>query len=489
MSTAISSTSKNKSSAVEVRSSRIDKAGKGLFTKQDFDGSEEIWSQKRPCKYWAKTDHPPQVKAVFDNALYRVLVQLLSLRKAGKITDQQWSTILELKGQDTGSTSTHQSEFDRQISLMVVNADQEFNVDLNTTQRLLFILKKNTFTLIAPAFDPLGAAFDPLISRANHSCSPNSYITFDGARISIRSLTPIKAGSEVTISYIDATHPIFRRQRELEERYGFICQCSVCLQGTSTWRDAFPLSKEMPKTFKEAIMKEAQDTKGPPAMKMAIAQNPGDHTNACLAATQAKAQLLLSDPDKRKSTSAIVRVQYHEEAEAFYKSSKCWPIYRQGRAEMLENLILLYIAARRFSDATKLTATLNLLVNPVHFLEPHHPIRVIRGLRLLQLLTNFRFESSHSLPFDVMLVLWELARRAVEGAKKSHGENSRLYKAICERFALEVLNMAKSMQGMSRKDVETQVNGELEKMKVWAAGEDEVEMTERSLEAMNSMGS
>jgi hypothetical protein len=48
MSTAISSASKLKPSAVEVRGSTIDKAGKGLFTKRDFDGGEEIWSQKRP---------------------------------------------------------------------------------------------------------------------------------------------------------------------------------------------------------------------------------------------------------------------------------------------------------------------------------------------------------------------------------------------------------------------------------------------------------
>jgi hypothetical protein len=407
---------------------------------------------------------------------------LLSLRKAGKITDQQWSTILELKGQDVGVESTHQSEFDRKIGLMVTDANQELNVDLSTSQELLSILKKNTLTLVAPTFDPLGAAFDPLISRANHSCSPNSYIIFDGARVSIRSLTAIKAGSEITISYIDATYPIYRRQKELEDRYGFVCQCPVCLQRTSTWRDAFPLSKEMPKIFKEAIMKEAQDTKGPPAMKMAIAQNPGDHNNACLAATQAKAQLLLSEPDKLKSTSVPVRIQHLEEAEAFFKSSKCWPIYRQGRTEILGNQLLLYIGAGRFSDATKLAVTLHLMVDPVHFPQTHHPLRVVHGLRLLQLLTNLGFEAGHSLPFDFMLVLWELARRVVEGSKKSHGENSRLYKAIYERFALEVVNMAKSMQGMSRKDVETQVNGELDKMKVWAVGEDEAKLTDRSLE-------
>ncbi|KAI0708771.1 hypothetical protein C8T65DRAFT_740151 [Cerioporus squamosus] len=67
------------------------------------------------------------------------------------------------------------------------------------------------------------------ISRINHSCSPNAAYRFDLATFSIevRALFPIRAGSQVFISYIDPALPRASRQQALLD-YGFTCACAYC---------------------------------------------------------------------------------------------------------------------------------------------------------------------------------------------------------------------------------------------------------------------
>jgi hypothetical protein len=404
------------------------------------------------------------------------------MRKGGLVDDEQWNKILGLKAHEEVE-GVDRPDFDRKIVLLATDTIKDPNGDENTTYKLLDILKRNSFTLVSNTFDPLGMAFDPLLARVNHDCSNNSNIMFDGARISLRSLTSISSGSEVSISYVDTTYPIHERRLDLEDRWSFICRCHTCSLGEATWRDAFPLKDEMPRQFKDETMRFAQASESPATVLMAIAQKSGNQNLIGLAAMKAKATQLLGDFDRLNNAPVNARIRYLEDAETFFKSSKCWPIYRQGRSEMLGNLVLLYIGTERYLDAMKVAATLYYLVDPIHYPEAHHPLRIIHGLRLLQLITNIGDEASQALPFDVILVLFELARRVVQGAKKSHGENSRLYKAIWERFGTEVLEMQSSAFNISRQELEAKVTEEMEKMKEWAAS-DEVILSKRSLNAI-----
>lgn len=86
----------------------------------------------------------------------------------------------------------------------------------------------NSITLVTPTFDPVGIAFDPVASLINHSCDPNSVMTFDGRSLSVRTLKEIARDDELTISYIDNTNPTHKRQDELMERYFFKCECTRC---------------------------------------------------------------------------------------------------------------------------------------------------------------------------------------------------------------------------------------------------------------------
>ncbi|RDX47167.1 SET domain-containing protein [Lentinus brumalis] len=67
-------------------------------------------------------------------------------------------------------------------------------------------------------------------SRANHSCSPNAKHCFDPATLtqSLRAFRDIRAGEEITVSYIDFYLPSEKRKEELKRRYFFDCRCAAC---------------------------------------------------------------------------------------------------------------------------------------------------------------------------------------------------------------------------------------------------------------------
>ncbi len=79
----------------------------------------------------------------------------------------------------------------------------------------------------------LGFAIYPSASFFNHSCSPNihkqrvgrSWIFSVGAAI-------VRADEELSITYIrgeEDTLPLAARRKRLEEGWGFVCKCSMCL--------------------------------------------------------------------------------------------------------------------------------------------------------------------------------------------------------------------------------------------------------------------
>ncbi|EKG13661.1 hypothetical protein MPH_09126 [Macrophomina phaseolina MS6] len=72
----------------------------------------------------------------------------------------------------------------------------------------------------------------PEIARLNHDCRPNSAYFFDPHLLTqyvhTSSPGPVPAGTELTISYLDASLPRAARQRKLHANWGFPCTCSLC---------------------------------------------------------------------------------------------------------------------------------------------------------------------------------------------------------------------------------------------------------------------
>ena len=67
------------------------------------------------------------------------------------------------------------------------------------------------------------------ITKMPHSCDPNFTIVFDGVYTHMQSLKTIEKGKILTISFIDENQNKEMRQKQLFERWGFVCQCKKCM--------------------------------------------------------------------------------------------------------------------------------------------------------------------------------------------------------------------------------------------------------------------
>jgi hypothetical protein len=89
-------------------------------------------------------------------------------------------------------------------------------------------METNGFRVTLADNTPIGLCFEPVISFANHSCTPNSTVMFDGRQMILRALDTIKAGDQIFISYIDPTQTRSERRAQLQGQYFFTCHCDKC---------------------------------------------------------------------------------------------------------------------------------------------------------------------------------------------------------------------------------------------------------------------
>ncbi|CEM06620.1 unnamed protein product [Vitrella brassicaformis CCMP3155] len=80
---------------------------------------------------------------------------------------------------------------------------------------------------IFPPF--LGIGLFRSVALTNHSCWPNVDVDYVNCKESVvKAARPIRAGEEILQSYIDEAKPLELRQKQLQQDYGFTCQCPKC---------------------------------------------------------------------------------------------------------------------------------------------------------------------------------------------------------------------------------------------------------------------
>ncbi len=107
----------------------------------------------------------------------------------------------------------------------------------NINKVLLFLekYKRNAFNLdntevtISPGILLNGAIF-------NHSCDPNVSFTYSNSKMYFFANRDIKKGEELCDSYIGISMNSRRRTSLLKQRYGFNCNCSMCVTKCITER-------------------------------------------------------------------------------------------------------------------------------------------------------------------------------------------------------------------------------------------------------------
>nr|DBA34217.1 TPA: hypothetical protein GDO54_001797 [Pyxicephalus adspersus] len=81
-------------------------------------------------------------------------------------------------------------------------------------------------------YSRLATAFFPVLSLLNHSCEPNTSVSFQGRCAMVRACRTIRKGEEVVHCY--GPHKlrmgVEERQKMLRDQYFFICQCKACTE-------------------------------------------------------------------------------------------------------------------------------------------------------------------------------------------------------------------------------------------------------------------
>lgn len=82
-------------------------------------------------------------------------------------------------------------------------------------------------------------------SHLNHNCSPNTTVETGDSRaetIKVYSSRFIRAGEEITTTYVNPAHLFVQRQSELRTNWGFLCKCTRCKKESSRTGNVKPNS-------------------------------------------------------------------------------------------------------------------------------------------------------------------------------------------------------------------------------------------------------
>lgn len=282
----------------------------------------------------------------------------------------------------------------------------------------------NAFRVTLADSTPIGLCFEPVVSLANHSCTPNATIIFDGRQLTLRTLDPIKKGDQVFVSYIDTTQTREERRHELKDRYFFTCHCEKCEQDDGPYQTflksqsiSYPpldlfISQEEIRNFAQARCSDASATKVPDILP--------------------KVQDLLT----RSRNPSISSAQQFSLLQTALRT--CEPLQRNQQLaqppypQVLHELYLHYLSDQStYTEALRILLYLYLHSDVYTYPQPHHPVRVIRLYTIAKLLQNVPelgdvdFISANQL---LLLCVRELSR-------KSHGEETSFGREVREALA------------------------------------------------------
>lgn len=152
------------------------------------------------------------------------ILRLVSLKDAGLIP-RFWDDVIGLHANDASNYSSPK-RFRLGVAAQVIKDASQTGIDLSVIRRLFDVINTNCFGLFASDNKQVGFQVFPLLSRANHDCNANMAYTAGMKRVA--AAKPIRAGDELTTSYVDVNLDVMQRQKKLKEGYFFDCNCERC---------------------------------------------------------------------------------------------------------------------------------------------------------------------------------------------------------------------------------------------------------------------
>ncbi|KAF7511123.1 hypothetical protein GJ744_005354 [Endocarpon pusillum] len=116
---------------------------------------------------------------------------------------------------------------------------------------------------------PVSIFFGPITCAFNHSCSGNATFnacgTGDGVNLvtNVVAIKPIKAGTEITISYMLLPFPTAERRLRLRKSYRFECVCELCMDMNPETTESFAKGIALMKEIEAPIERDNKKQKTP----------------------------------------------------------------------------------------------------------------------------------------------------------------------------------------------------------------------------------
>ena len=353
-------------------------------------------------------------------------MQILCMRKLGQIPEPEWVEVLKMQSHLEKIRSKN-ADFKQDVELMSACAREWSGIketdglSVELTQHIFTMVLTNALNLNTATFDPVGIALDPLACIVNHSCDPNALFVFEGPGFAIRALKPLQKGDEIFQAYIDYTVPFEQRQKELRNRYHFTCQCSKCIQGPVLQEDLWA----------------TPDNQIPNSGKVAKGKSPAIDEST---KKQLEAELF-EELAAIKAGEGMEAIQRSRDAISKCQSSGMFTLARQPYPAIRHELFTHLLGNGKWSEAWKEGLETLMLIDPILYPEPHHPLRAVHIWTLTVLATFLSSdpaiaevtEPMERAGLDFNVVVFGLLRKLLSVVGKSHGEDSAFAGAVREK--------------------------------------------------------
>ncbi|KAL4888946.1 hypothetical protein BDV59DRAFT_187581 [Aspergillus ambiguus] len=275
----------------------------------------------------------------------RAVLRIVQRSARHKYTPEELDLFAQLETHEQDIRHENGPQWERiTLSAKAVKAYSRADMSEDMISAIGAKLDVNSFNMTTALYDRTGLYLHPYAALINHSCDYNTVIGFDGDELFAKAIRPIQPDEQIFISYVDATNPVPRRQKELRERYFFDCRCTACT------------------AHQEQLVSPAVDQAQQTAYTlMEVATAAG------------------VDPAESVEALGSAMRTLRE------SNSTSWPVEKQPLVSLRDELVASLLAARRFKTAFVQAAVRVVRVDPVVYPRRAHPIRQLHAWTLARL--------------------------------------------------------------------------------------------------------
>ncbi|KAL8281980.1 hypothetical protein RB597_009613 [Gaeumannomyces tritici] len=267
---------------------------------------------------------------------------------------------------------------------------KEDDANLNLAAEILCKIQTNSFDRFDADTGQSGAFLDPLLAMVNHSCIPNAVVLFWKRKAYLRAETPVKAGEDITISYIDYTKPLSFRRQDLE-LYHFQCGCLRCEKDMDVYQvcRASPILK-----FNDATISPSAAWLASPPVSAGLPDQ-----GAWRAQVEAiYAECVSTRTENPTANERLAKLRDDWRRCKPLVDAKLWAL--EPLAKTIQSATLYYLAADRLPNALATACLSVLYCDPVQYIAPFKQFRLTGLMLVAKVLTQTSVPDDESLAKD-----------------------------------------------------------------------------------------